>query len=148
MQITVRHAEHADIEQLVSLLKELFAIEADFIFDACKQEKGLAMMLDNKQAFVFVAEYQSNVIALCTVQIVISTAEGGYVGLIEDLIVHASFRGLGVGRQLLARIDAWAKEHGLLRMQLLADKNNHAALAFYQRLHWHTTQLIALKKVF
>lgn len=148
MQIAIRRAEHGDLEALISLLKQLFAIEADFSFDARKQEKGLSIMLDKKGAHVFVAEYQANVIAMCTMQQLISTAEGGYVGLVEDLIVNASFRGLGVGRQLLDGIETWAKQQGLLRVQLLADKNNRAALTFYQGQHWQTTQLIALKKVF
>ena len=40
----------------------------------------------------------------------------------------------------------WALEQGATRMQLLADKNNPPALAFYERLGWGTTALICLRQ--
>ena len=38
---------------------------------------------------------------MCTVQTLISTAEGGPVGLVEDVIVRADYRGHGIGARLL-----------------------------------------------
>ena len=88
----------------------------------------------------------NKVLGFCSVQTLISTAEGGWVGLLEDLIVAADFRKQGIASKLVAEAVAWADAQGLKRLQLLADKNNGLALDFYQKQDWHTTQLVCLRK--
>jgi ribosomal protein S18 acetylase RimI-like enzyme len=144
--MTIRTAELTDIDTLVLLLAELFQIEADFQIDASKQRAGLELLLNSQTAWVFVAQADDKVVGMCSLQQLISTAEGAKVGLIEDLIVNADYRGQGIGQQLLRYVENWAKEQGLKRLQLLADKNNQSALDFYVRQDWKTTQLIALRK--
>ncbi len=145
---TIRTAKPSDIPQLVALLKELFTIEADFDFDQDKQAHGLNLLLNTEKDCVLVAEQlgDNKVLGMCTVQTLISTAEGGPVGLLEDLIVAADYRNHGVGVKLLAEAVKWAESHGLKRLQLLADKNNLPALNFYQKQGWQSTQLICLRK--
>jgi len=146
--INIRPAEPDDVAQLVALLKSLFAIEADFDFDPDKQTRGIQLLLENDQACILVAEANDDkkVLGMCSIQILISTAEGGAVGLLEDLVVAAGFRNQGIGAKLLDEAVCWAKQHGLKRLQLLADKNNAHALEFYSRQHWQSTQLICLKQ--
>lgn len=144
--VIVRKASVFDIDSLVGLIEELFSIEEDFIFDEEKQRKGLLLMLDDQgKHFVMVAELNEKVIGMCSVQTLISTAEGGFAGVIEDMIVSKKYRGKGVGRCLLKSIKAESKEKGLLRLQLLADKNNTDALEFYKKTGWCRTQLICLR---
>jgi ribosomal protein S18 acetylase RimI-like enzyme len=83
---------------------------------------------------------------MCTAQTLISTAEGGAVGLLEDLIVTADFRHQGMGAKLLAETVNWAECQGLKCLQLLVDKNNQAALRFYEKQGWESTQLVCLRK--
>ena len=146
--ITIRTAKPSDIPQLVQLLKELFTIEADFDFDPEKQAYGLNLLLNSEKDCVLVAELPSDnrVLGMCTVQTLISTAEGGPVGLLEDLIVAADFRHQGIGAKLLAEAVNWAECQGLKRLHLLADKNNLPALNFYQKQGWKSTQLVCLRK--
>ena len=89
---------------------------------------------------------ERRVLGMCTVQTLISTAEGGRVGLLEDLVVAADFRRQGIGAKLLAEAVKWAECQGLKRLQLLADKNNEAALSFYENQGWKSTQLVCLRK--
>lgn len=146
--INIRIAIPSDVLQLVALLKALFAIEADFDFDQDRQAKGLQLLLTNDQACVLVAESvdDKSLCGMCSIQVLISTAEGGAVGLLEDLIVAADFRHQGIGKKLLAEAVAWSERRGLKRLQLLADKNNLPALTFYERQSWHPTQLVCLKR--
>jgi GNAT superfamily N-acetyltransferase len=83
---------------------------------------------------------------MATVQIVISTAEGGLVGLVEDVVVQEDRRGCGVGRCLMAALVSWAEGRGLSRLQLLADRTNFGALDFYNQAGWLPTRLICLRK--
>ncbi len=145
--VTIRPAQVEDIEALVALLKDLFVIENDFNVDEAKQRKGLELMLANpRQRCVLVAQLQTQVVGMCTLQTLVSTAEGGYVGLLEDLIVNKAYRGQGIGQKLIAAIEAWAQNNGLLRLQLLADQSNQPALDFYQKSGWLQTGLIAFRK--
>ena len=146
--ITLRKAKPTDIPELVELLKELFSIEADFDFDPEKQACGLNLLLDSEKDCILVAERLSDnrILGMCTVQTLISTAEGGPVGLLEDLIVAADFRNQGIASKLVAEAVNWANCQGLKRLQLLADKNNHPALNFYHKQGWQSTQLVCLRK--
>lgn len=147
--ITIRTAKFTDIDTLILLLAELFQIESDFQIDAAKQRAGLELLLNNDTACVFVAQTNDShqVVAMCSVQILISTAEGAKVGMVEDLIVEAAYRGQGIGQKLLKHLEHWAKQQGLKRLQLLTDKNNQPTLGFYARQNWQTTQLIGLRKL-
>jgi len=142
-----RSASTADLPVLVRLLGDLFSIEADFRPDPERQRFGLALMLaDRGSRAVLVAERGGEVVGMVTGQLVVSTAEGAPSALVEDMVVLASERGRGAGRALLTAIEAWAAERGATRLQLLADRENVAALAFYERMGWRGTQLVCLRR--
>jgi len=144
--IIIRTAKTPDIAQMAELLRELFAIETDFVFDRDKQVRGLKQLLESDKGRIFVAESDQRVVGMCSLQVLISTAEGGPVGLLEDLIVTTGFRRQGIGEKLLAAAVDWAERQGLKRLQLLADKNNPPALRFYEKQAWRHTQLVCLRK--
>ncbi len=146
-QSIIRKAVQSDIDRLVELLGSLFSIETDFCGDKIKQRRGLELMLESpEERCILVADYQGMVIGMCTVQLLVSTAEGGKAALLEDLIVQEEFRGIGIGRKLVMAIEEWADNHGVKRLELLADCNNTPALGFYRKLGWWRTQLICLHK--
>ncbi|HEX9243700.1 MAG TPA: GNAT family N-acetyltransferase [Anaeromyxobacter sp.] len=147
MDYRTRSASTADLPVLVRLLGDLFSIEADFRPDPERQRFGLALMLaDRGSRAVLVAERGGEVVGMVTGQLVVSTAEGAPSALVEDMVVLASERGRGAGRALLTAIEAWAAERGATRLQLLADRENVAALAFYGRMGWRGTQLVCLRR--
>lgn len=142
----IRRANQADIRGMIRLLKILFSIETDFSFEELTQQRGLEMMLsDSPERCVMVAESEQQIVGMCTAQILVSTAEGGIVALIEDLVVSGDWRGRGIGRELLSSVEGWAIDRGVSRLQLLADRNNDLALGFYQRMGWERTELVCLR---
>jgi GNAT superfamily N-acetyltransferase len=134
---------------MCELLADLFSVETDFEIDVIKQMKGLSMLVSDPwgRALVVVAVVDNSIVGMATVQTLVSTAEGGWVGLVEDVIVDRRFRGRGVGKLLLERITAWGRTNGLKRLQLLADSDNRRALDFYSPLRWVSTRLICLRKM-
>ena len=118
---------------LVGLLRLLFSIEKDFVFDAAKQERALRLLLGRTEAAVFAAEIDGEAVGMCTGQLLISTAQGGPSALIEDVAVLPAQQGKGIGRRLVAAAEAWAVSQGASRVQLLADRNNAPALAFIKK---------------
>ena len=148
MDVKIRNAQPDDLDAMTALLKELFSIEADFAVDAQRQLRGLSLMLDGclKHRCVKVAEVEGRVVGMVSAQVLVSTAEGGMVALIEDMVVDNHFRGRGIGRLLMTDIEAWSRERGATRLQLLADRTNFQALDFYDRMGWHPTKLICLRR--
>jgi ribosomal protein S18 acetylase RimI-like enzyme len=144
MPITIRDARADDISAMARLLGQLFAIESDFVFREQAQKDGLFLLL-HQAACLLVADEDGVVVGMVSVQPLISTAQGGMVGLLEDLVVDEAWRGKGIGSQLLSAALDWAREQGLTRVQLLADRNNEAALQFYFRRSFQSTQLVCLR---
>lgn len=144
----IRPAALADLPRLCELLKELFAIESDFSPSREKQLRGLELLLARSagSSLVLVAVQEAMVVGMCSVQVVVSTAEGGWAGLLEDLVVHPEHRGRGVGGSLLSAAAAWCTDKGITRIQLLADKSNAPALRFYFSRGWTGTALICLRQ--
>lgn len=143
--MTVRLATPSDTPPLLDLLRQLFAIEHEFAFDPAVQARGLAMLIGAPdRAAVFCAEHQGRIGGMATAQLLVSTARGGPVATIEDVVVDAALRGTGLGRALLDAIEAWAREKGCLRLQLLADHENVAALDFYAAQNFGRTRMVWL----
>ena len=148
MDIAIRPARSEDIPHLCDLLSDLFVRETDFEPDVSRQTLGLNLLVNDQsgRSVVLVAESRDELIGMCTVQTLISTAEGGPVGLVEDVIVRADCRGHGIGARLLTEAIIWSKSRKLSRLQLLADRENGPALAFYSTCRWSPTSLICLRK--
>lgn len=147
LNIVIEKAAPTDVDALIGLLKELFSIERDFQFNESLHRRGLTLMLEGGgDRCILVARTGQKVVGMISVQTLISTAAGGRVGLVEDMVVSQSFRRKGIGKRLLTSLKAWAKGAELLRLQLLADNENGPALGFYEKMDWKTTNLICLRK--
>ncbi|MFA5206404.1 MAG: GNAT family N-acetyltransferase [Lentisphaeria bacterium] len=149
--IRIRRATLRDLGAMTALLAELFSLEPDFAIYPDRQARGLRLLLKAARtgtANVTVAEDQASgrVVGMATVQTVISTAEGAPSGWVEDVVVTASRRGCGIGGRLLAALAAWAERHGVTRLQLLADRDNRAALDFYAGHGWQHTRMTPLRR--
>jgi GNAT superfamily N-acetyltransferase len=149
MDITIRTARPADIPRMCDLLGQLFTLELDFEPNIEKQIKGLSLLMTQPAgtSLVLVASALGQVIGMATVQTLVSTAEGGRVGLVEDVIVDKPFRSRNVGTLLIEGIIAWSREQGFMRLQLLADQDNHQALNFYTSRGLTHTRLICLRAI-
>ncbi len=148
MGITIRTARPEDIPRMCDLLDELFSLESDFEPNVVKQVKGLGMLISDPSglSLVIVAvDKGGTIIGMATVQALVSTAEGGRVGFVEDVVVDSRFRCRGVGTMLLARIIDWACENKFKRLQLLADRTNHVAVDFYYSRGWSATSLNCMR---
>ena len=147
--IAYSDAKKTDIPFLIQLLSTLFNIEKDFNPDLTKQQNGLKLLIkNNKTATIKVARSSNGkVIGMVTAQLVISTAQGTPSAWIEDMVVDSSYRGHGIGKQLLQHALEWAKTNGATRAQLLVDITNTEALGYYEHLKWESTELQA-RRVF
>ena len=108
-----------DLPQLVELLVALFSEEADFKPDKDKQATGLRLILEQpKLGRIFVLRTDHTAIGMVNLLFTISTAEGGPVVLMEDVIVHPEHRRQGYGGRLLEYAVQFAREKGFKRITL------------------------------
>jgi GNAT superfamily N-acetyltransferase len=123
-------------------------IESDFSPGREKQARGLNLLIGDASgsSALFVAEKAGAIVGMCSVQALISTAEGGRAGLVEDLIVQREYRGKGIGTAILSRIFSWCSAREISRLQLLCDADNAGALRFYASDGWSATRLVCMRK--
>ena len=141
--LQICEATYADIPFLVKLLKQLFEIEKDFIFNTQKHEEGLKLLIENSESIVAIAKFEDEIIAMLTMQTIISTAIGTKAGLLEDFVVSDDYKSMGVGTHLLEYIKQKAVQNNIHRLQLVCDNNNDNAKEFYTKKDFKKSNLSA-----
>lgn len=127
-------AGYEDIPQLAGLLRLLFTQEAEFIPNHEKQCAALRRIIDSPEiGRIIVCREASAILGMVNLLFSISTAEGGKVALLEDMIVHPAHRNLGIGTRLLSAAIELCAAVGCSRITLLTDSGNEAAIRFYSR---------------
>ncbi len=138
-----------DLPELADLLVELFTQEEDFMPDKDKQLRGLRLILEQpSRGRIFVLRSTNKIIGMINLLITISTAEGGFVLLLEDLIVHHDHRGQGYGTRLLNYAIDFARKKGFLRITLLTDKPNTPQKRFYLKNGFVESGMIPMRMYF
>jgi len=135
-----------DVALLADLLGVLFAQEAEFTADAGRQARGLASILAQPAlGRVCVVRREGRPVGMVVLLFSVSTALGGPVATLEDLVVHPDFRGAGIGTQLLRAAVDVARAHGCLRITLLTDKDNRRAQALYARQGFTASSMMPMR---
>src|ERR1700724_484881 len=100
--VVIEPANGADLDELSDLLGELFSEESDFRPNKEKQLRGLRLIFEQpNRGRAFVLRRDRAIVGMINLLFTISTAEGGFVVLLEDLVIHTEFRDEGYGSQLL-----------------------------------------------
>ena len=153
MALEISLATAKQLPALVELLGILFSQEREFIPDPARQQRGLERILSNPSiGALFVATNRVgqnlDVIGMANLLYSESTFLGGPVGWLEDVVVHPTWRGQGVGTAMLHHIKTFAREHGLLRITLLTDFDNARAIRRYESAGFIRSTMIPMRLVF
>ena len=132
--VRVREARETDVEEMAELLGYLFKQEADFSPAPAKQRRALELLMAQPTlGRLFVLTRGAKILGMVSLLFTVSTAEGGKVAWLEDLIVRPDQRGKGLGTRLLRSAIEWARREGLTRITLLTDGDNARARRLYSR---------------
>jgi ribosomal protein S18 acetylase RimI-like enzyme len=69
-----------------------------------------------------------------------------FEGIVTDLFIHAPYRGLGIGRQLMALIDGYCRAAGIHALELQVENDNGDAQEFYRRLGFKTLSRLVMSR--
>jgi GNAT superfamily N-acetyltransferase len=142
----ITRAAPEDIPELCLLLDQLFTQEAEFEPDHLAQVRGLEIIINNQDVGdILVARHSGKVVAMVNVLYTVSTALGGRVGILEDMVVLASYRESGVGSKLLCYAIEFARNNGCKRISLLTDSDNDGAQRFYQRHGFSRSSMVLFR---
>jgi GNAT superfamily N-acetyltransferase len=140
-------ASESDIPALSALLSLLFAQEAEFEPNDCAQREGLAAIIRNADlGAVLVARSDAGILGMVNLLFTVSTALGGRVAILEDMVIAPEARGRGIGSGLLGYAIELAGSHGIERITLLTDRENRAAQSFYSRHGFTTSTMVAMRR--
>jgi len=143
------HIEQAtleDLPQLTDLLFDLFTQEGDFVPDRGKQMRGLRLLLEQpNRGRIFVLRQDGMILGMINLLFTISTAEGGFVVMLEDVIVHHDYRGRGFGDMLLRHTIEYAKKKDFCRITLLTDRLNEEGQRFFKDHGFFESKMIPMR---
>ncbi|MDO6459369.1 GNAT family N-acetyltransferase [Granulosicoccaceae sp. 1_MG-2023] len=139
-------ARIADIPDLCALLNILFEQERDFSPDSNKQSQALKQIIgDPSVGEILVARQPGKVLGMVSLLYTVSTALGGRVALLEDMIIDPQYRHKGIGKSLLDSAVSLANRRACLRLTLLTDANNHSAQQFYRRAGFARSAMVPMR---
>ena len=140
-------ANSKDIPELCSLLQSLFSQEVEFKPNNELQVTGLTRILSNPDVGnIIVARENGQIIGMVNLLYTISTALGGKVAILEDMVVDVSMRGKGIGSALLNYCFTLAENKQCLRITLLTDHDNNSAHQFYQKHGFDRSSMTVFRK--
>ena len=146
------HIEQAtleDLPQLTDLLFELFEMEGDFQPDRARQMRGLRLILEQpSRGRIFVLRHNGTIFGMINLLFTISTAEGGFVILLEDVIMHRDYRGQGHGTRLLQHVIDYAKKKDFLRITLLTARLDERSQRFFAGYGFAVSKMIPMRLTF
>lgn len=132
----IRAAHEDDLDEIVSLIKELAAYEkAPDQARATRDDLRAALFCEHPKVFCRIAETDEGEVAGFALFFYnFSTWEGRHGLYLEDLFVRPRYRGRGFGGALLRHLAGIAADKGFARMEWMVLNWNAPAIAVYERI--------------
>jgi GNAT superfamily N-acetyltransferase len=129
--LVVRPADHADLPCLLDLYVHLNPDD-----ERCAPEDAIAAldhMLRYEGSVVLVGTIGDVFVTTCTLVVIPNLTRGGKpYSLIENVVTHADYRGLGFGRTVLGAAVERAWDAGCYKVMLMTGSKKPSTLAFYK----------------
>lgn len=149
--VSIRRATEDDLDQALALYHEFHEFHVVGVPDRLRvphpyddtaaRETLLHVLRDGNAALLVVAE-RGRLVGLAEVYLRRDTPHPAAIeyvyGYLQSLIVTASIRRRGLGRQLVAAAEQWSREHGAAEMRLTCWEFAEGPLPFYEALGYRT----------
>ncbi|HMW49581.1 MAG TPA: GNAT family N-acetyltransferase [Cellvibrionaceae bacterium] len=146
MHLSIATAE--DIPALADLLAILFCQEAEFTPNPPLQIAALNKIIANPTlGEIIIARINDEAVGMVNLLYTCSTALGGTVGLLEDMVIKPGWRRQNLGTHLLEYAIDRARSRGCLRITLLTDSNNTEAQRFYHRQGFTASTMLPMRLI-
>jgi len=144
-QSNVEQASIEDLPRLVELLSMATGNQPDGFGDLSTLVDGVKAALEQPELCrIFVVREQGRILAMATLVTTVSTAEGGLVAMLDDLVVDPACRNQRIGSRLLQAVRRHAAAQGLLRITVMPEHLSAASRRFFQQRGFADSEMIAL----
>ena len=145
------HVEPATIEDLpalTELVMDLMSRSDDFSPDRELQERGLRLILEQpNRGRIFVVRNKDKIFGMVNLLFTISTARGGFVILMEDVVIHPDHRGQGYGAMLTDYVVDFARRKNFKRITLLTDRMSAESQEFFKKQGFEYSNMIPMRRI-
>lgn len=124
----VRRAVDSDLAAIHPLLEDIVPSELG------RRRAAWSDAVAHEGYAAWVAEVDGSPAGFVDLFIFPDVAHGGTIGLINNLVVGARFRGRGLGGNLLQEAIDHSRRHGALELHVWTDFDNTRAIRLYERL--------------
>ena len=138
--ILIRAPVQGDAPALSRLMGEL-----GYPSDVNEIPDRLSVLAKHPGVLTLVAELQGRVVGAMTVHVYPAIHVTPPVAQLTVLVVADELRGRGIGRELVARAETFAREHGATRISLTSALHRTAAHEFYKLLGYEHTGVRLVK---
>lgn len=150
-ELDAPHVEPATLEDLpalTTLVMDLMARSDDFTPDHTLQERGLRLILEQpNRGRIFVVRNKDRIFGMVNLLFTISTARGGFVILMEDVVIHPDHRGQGYGSMLVDYVVDFAKRKNFKRITLLTDRISAESQEFFKKQGFDYSNMIPMRRI-
>jgi N-acetylglutamate synthase-like GNAT family acetyltransferase len=144
----VEPATIEDLPALTELVMNLFTVSSDFTPDRMVQERGLQLILEQpNRGRIFVVRNDDQIFGMVNLLFTISTARGGFVILMEDVVIHPSHRSQGFGSMLVDYVVEFARSKQFKRITLLTDSISAESQEFFKKRGFEHSTMIPMRKI-
>ena len=133
-KIRIREAKESDLLTIRQLMLELIetmsdieGIDIKLIANNCRN------LLSKANSYILVAEIGGVVVGFINFTTRKTILHRGLSGLIDELIVAKSYRGKGIGKQLLSSAIEKSRQLGCCEVEVSTEKTNIKAREFYRQ---------------
>jgi GNAT superfamily N-acetyltransferase len=130
--LILRHFRDGDANRILTLMREVFIDEMGwdraFLADAAHTLVEILAAGTGPRDLFLVCCAEKKIVG-----VVVLRDAGAGAGFIRWLVVHHSARGIGLGRLLLVRALAFARDSGFNRVRLVTVRDLPRAFDFYQK---------------
>ncbi len=144
--VTIRTAQHGDLDDLVLLESALFAVDAvvhetlaDSTWPDREARHDFEALFANDRCVVFVAEDQSGTVVGHLVAYLATSSPTRLpvtYAVLRSMYVRNADQRHGIGSALVERFVAWARDRGCTEAHVDAYAANHRAHTFYESLRF------------
>jgi ribosomal protein S18 acetylase RimI-like enzyme len=102
----------------------------------------IALALKSRSSTVLVGHVDDRLVASAMVGL------DGHRGGVYYVSVHPHMRGQGLGRTLMAAVEAWLRQQGAPKLNLMVREDNARVIGFYKQLGFEQEERVILSKRF
>jgi ribosomal protein S18 acetylase RimI-like enzyme len=144
--VSVRKASPADHRALPGLIREYYRFEG-IRFDAKTIAPALRKLLrDESLGCAWIIEQGRARAGYLILTFNYDLEFGGLEGIITDLFVREKYRGRGLGKQALERVNEYCRARGISAIELQVGKENRAAQVFYRKNDFRKLSRVVMAK--